>query len=326
MGLFLIGFRFGEMFVSTVYNYFFNDVIPQDRLARFSSWFRVVGTLTGMAYSYFIFPRSLGYFPHIFTSIALLYLFGFLLMCLKVKEGQYPPPPENIDRKTGFISSLKTYAKECFTHRFYWYFFLMNTFMSIAWLSGVYGTLRNNLSLKLDLQTMGSLGAATSFATLIMLPPLGKLADRVNPIRCFVVMGVVMAINPLIQCIFIFKDFGPAGNTWILLIMGLVILPFDTLQGTVEGPMYMRLLPRARYGQFCSANGTFRALSRIAMGFLVGPFMALMIHVTGDKLVAYRYYPVWTVILYAPAVVFLLLLFREWKKLGGAKNYVPPEV
>ena len=52
------------------------------------------------------------------------YAVGFMLMCLFVREGQYPPPPANVDGRPGFISSIKTYAAECFTHRLYWWFFL----------------------------------------------------------------------------------------------------------------------------------------------------------------------------------------------------------
>jgi hypothetical protein len=41
---------------------------------------------------------------------------------------------------------------------------------------------------------------------------------------------------------------------------------------------------------------------------------------------ALRMYPLWTIAFQVPALVFLLLLYREWKRLGGKDNYVPPGV
>ena len=189
MALFLIGYRFGETYANTIYWYLFNDVVPHGRLAQFNSLSRVVGTLTGMAYNKWVFPHALDYFAHVFVGAGALYLFGFMLMCLKVKEGRYPPSPENVDGRKGIVSSIKTYAKECFSHKFYWYFFLTNTLLSVSWMAGAcYELLRNKESLQLDMQTLGDLGFWTGFATLVMLPLLGWLADKLNPIRVFVVV------------------------------------------------------------------------------------------------------------------------------------------
>lgn len=326
MGLCIVGWRFGETYANTIYWYLFNDVVPRDQLAKFNSAFRFVGAGTGMLYSYFIFPKSLQYFSYIFIGAGALYLFGFMLMCLMVKEGQYPPPPENIDKRKGFISSVKTYAKECFTHKFYWYFFLMNSFIALSFVMGAsYNVLRNRDSLKIDMDTLGKLDTVTQFVIFILLPLCGWLADKVNPIRVFAVLTFVMFLNPISQCVFLFKDFGPKGNTLFLLVQAIVILPFDTLMDTVTQPMYMRLLPKERYGQFASANGTMRAGVRIVLGLLAGPLMAWWI-VQFGKDMAYRMFPIWTIAFQIPALVCVVLLYREWKRLGGAKAYAPPAI
>lgn len=323
MGLCIVGWRFGDSFTATIYSYFFNDVVPDKVITRFMALNSMVAIAGNFFYQVWIFPRSMDYFSHIFVIAGLLYLIGFSLMCLKVKEGQYPPPPENIDKRKGFISSCKTYAKECFTHKFYWYFFLMNTCLSCCWLSGVYGVLRNKTSLHLDLQTLGMLGGATTLVTFLISYPLGWLGDKLNPIRVFVIMGFVMFLNPLSQCVFIFFDFGTTGNTWFLLIQSLLILPMDTLQGTVERPMYMKLLPRERFGQFCSANGTIRALARILLSLVVTVVWKVLFDHLGKE-TAYRLYPLWTVAFYIPAMIFMYLLYREFNRMGGTKGYVPP--
>ena len=60
----------------------------------------------------------------IFSACLLLYLVGFGMMCWKVKEGGYVLLPEESGQGTWDASpSIKTYAAECFTHRFYWLLF-----------------------------------------------------------------------------------------------------------------------------------------------------------------------------------------------------------
>ena len=54
----------------------------------------------------------------IFLGIALLFLCVFMLMCWRVKEGEYPPPPLDENRR-GAWTSVKTYFRECFSHPFY---------------------------------------------------------------------------------------------------------------------------------------------------------------------------------------------------------------
>jgi len=116
-GALFVGFDFANIFAGTVYWYLFNDVVPQQFLSRFLSLFRMVGIVAGMLYSKLIFPHSLDHFRLIFVAGGIAYIIGFLLMCIFVKEGQYPPPPENVDKRTGFLSTVKTFATECFTHR-----------------------------------------------------------------------------------------------------------------------------------------------------------------------------------------------------------------
>jgi maltose/moltooligosaccharide transporter len=278
-----------------------------------------------MAFLEWIRPNYKEWFAYIFIGAGALYLFGFGVMCLMVREGGYPPPPENVDKRKGIISSIRTYARECFTHKFYWYFFLMNTFFAVASLSGTYGGLRDNFSLDLDLHVLGRMGVWMGVVTLVILPFLGWLADKLNPIRVFMAMSFILFLNPIINCVFIFRDFGKTGNTYFLYALSLVILPFDSMLDTVGSPMYMRLLPKERYGQFSSANAALRALVRIGMSVVVAVVWTYLIDAVGENM-AYRLWPVWTIIFQIPALVCLALLYREWKRLGGKDNYVPPQV
>ncbi|MBE3123466.1 MAG: MFS transporter [Planctomycetes bacterium] len=102
LSLFLLTFTFFNTFVTTTFWYLFRDVVPEELLARFMSWFRVIGTLSAAFYSYFIFPYSGTHSTEIVLGAAALHLIGFGLMCLHIREGQYPPAPPYMGGQTGW--------------------------------------------------------------------------------------------------------------------------------------------------------------------------------------------------------------------------------
>jgi MFS family permease len=224
-----------------------------------------------------------------------------------------------------FQSQAETYAKECFTHRFYWYFFLQSMFFFVSWQTGNFLNIRNRDSLGLTLQQMGDLAFISAFVSLLMQYPAGWLADKWNPIRVFTLTTFVTFGQNLFQCIFIFYKFEPATNLMILYWLSFTLMPFVVLHGAAEIPMYMRLLPKERYGQFCSANAMVRSFALIFGSLLAGVFMDTMKARSTEPDFHYRYYPVWAVVFQIPAFIFLWLLYREWLKRGGDKGYTPPE-
>ncbi len=69
-GVFTVGFQFFRMFVASVYDCLFNDVVPHGLLGRFLAAFRVVGTLSSSLFSIFFFPHAETHFTEIFTGAA----------------------------------------------------------------------------------------------------------------------------------------------------------------------------------------------------------------------------------------------------------------
>ncbi|HEY9250173.1 MAG TPA: MFS transporter, partial [Rariglobus sp.] len=138
IGVFMVCFQFFNLFITSVYYYLFNDVVPHAFLARFMALFRVVGSLAGVGYNYFVLKYAKTHMAEIFIGAGLLYLVAFLMMCWKVKEGSYPPPPPFEGPRPGFRAALRTYTVECFSHRFYWFLFLANSCVAMTWASGTY--------------------------------------------------------------------------------------------------------------------------------------------------------------------------------------------
>jgi maltose/moltooligosaccharide transporter len=320
-------FKFSDMFVNTVFWYFFNDVVPQSVMARFLSLFRIVGASAGVIYNYFIFQYALTHLRFIFLTVAVLYLVGFTLMCLLVKEGQYPPPDKLSKKRTDIPQIVKTYLKECLQHRIYHYFFMHNMFWSLSASCNIFIVFLN-LSLGLTMQQIGSIAAAVGIAYMALAYPAGMLADRFHPLRVmiFIKIGLV-AIAPL-NLIWLFTSFSPTVNYGIVIAIQVVQLPLMLIYFAVGLPMHMRILPKDRFGQFCSFNAICSAGLGALGGVLAGGYIDLMKRAfpedTWGKEFYYRMVPVWGLPFLLLGLFFLFKLYRAWKELGGDEHYTPP--
>ena len=319
IGVFMVCFQFFNLFITSVYYYLFNDVVPHAFLARFMALFRMVGTAAGALYNYFIFKYAETHMQEIFLFSGLLYLTAFGLMCWKVKEGEYPPPPVNLDQRTGLVASIKTYAVECFSERFYWFFFLANAAFAMTWVSGTYGVLVATRVIGIDLDTFGKIGGACGIISLIILYPAGMISDRFHPLRVLLISTVLQTLIAPISIAFLFSRAGLTDVTalWIYIGLCLVGLPIGTLHGAAELPMFMKLLPQDRYGQFCSANALVRSCALMIGGIACGLFLdfAQRFHPLLEQ--CYRFVPVWNLFWLIISSVLYYLLYREWKRRGG---------
>ncbi|MDD2709360.1 MAG: MFS transporter [Verrucomicrobiae bacterium] len=324
IGVLMVGFAFFNNFVGAVYWYLFNDVVPECFLARFMSLFRVVGTGTGAFYSFFVFRYAETHFREIFVAAALLYLFGFGLMCFKVREGEYPPPPENIGNRKDVWGGLVTFVRECYCLPHYWYLFLMNTCVACSGTILMF-TVFWHQSLGLGLKEIGIVSGAASIAGGVMILLSGWLADRYHPIRVVVIglFAAVLMVTPL-NAIWLFHS--PAPNTAFLILLGITIIASPVLAfiGIGDPPLLMRIFPRERYGQFCGANALFRNSTTTLGGIVAGVFLDFVKARCVDGDFAYRFIPIWMWFFQLGALICAILLYRSWKKYGGDELYHPP--
>ena len=323
LSLFLIVFDFFNTFVTSVFWYLFNDVVPEEFLARFMSLFRMVIMLTGIVYNKFVFPHADIYFKEIFVGAGLLYLVGFGLMCLMVKEGEYPPPPENLDGKKGIVSSLKTYAKECMSLPHYWYIFIIAITGSFGGACGMFNTIFQRNIMGLTMKDIGNLGVAGALACAIYVPIAGWLADKFHPIRVVLWGSVLNVLSQPIGFIWFFWHASPKEYYNFVFFQTILLgCPIGMLMQT-DLPMYMKLFPRERYGQFSSCKAMLGMLTGILTGALGGAFISFLKRFY-DERTAYCLIPAWTLVFCCISLFFMFKLFFSWKRYGGDENYVPP--
>jgi MFS family permease len=326
IGVIMVIFTFFNTFVASTFWYLFNDVVPEHMLARFMSWFRVISLLSMSLYNFCVFPYATTHYTEIFLGAALLYLVGFGLMCLNVREGEYPPPPAYVDGQTGAVAAVKTYVKECLGLKHYWF----------QWISSFLGALSGGmatfmvlfyLALGLNMHQVGVVNGTVSIVVAVMVLGTGWLADRYHPLRVVLVQTFfsVFLIGPVSIGTWLFWRPGPDMAFAVLMVITLCLsAPAQAMAAMGDPPLLMRLFPRSRYGQFCSINGVWRAIAGIIGGVLAGYFLDTVGHWVGGKEEAYRYIPVWSWCFALPNLICTWLLYRSWKKLGGDESYVPP--
>jgi Na+/melibiose symporter-like transporter len=324
VGVFMVGFTFFNMFVGSVYWYLFNDVVPEEYLGRFLGLFRMVGGLAGVLYNYFIFQYAETHMKEIFLGAAILYFFGFGLVCLKVREGEYPPPPKNVDGQIGLLAGVKTFLVECYSFKYYWYLFFIQTFMNMSWSCTATFNVFFAKDIGLNLEQIGQIAAYGGLVGTLLMYPAGMLADRYHPIR--IMIGVLLAnvLMTPVNLIYLFYNFEPTTVFYLNIAVTMVSLPIGLLYGASELPLYMRIFPKERFGQFCSAMALVRSVGIILGGLIAGSLIDVLKGIYHDSEYCYRFLPVWTWACQILAFISILLLYQGWKKLGGVTHYVPP--
>ncbi|MCX6986051.1 MAG: MFS transporter, partial [Lentisphaerae bacterium] len=193
IAVFLIMFQFFNMFVGSMFWYLFNDVVPQQFLGRFIGAIRIVGTGAGAMYNFFIFKYADTHMREIFLGIALLYMVALGLMCMMVKEGEYPPIEGEDEPSKRGIGSILTFFRECFTHRFYWMIFGAGAISALnipMWSFWVFFLKEMGLSL----DQIGKLGGVGGVSVMVAMFFVSVFIDRWHPLRILVYAAVFSAV------------------------------------------------------------------------------------------------------------------------------------
>jgi len=317
-------YDFFKMFADSVFWYLFNDVVPEKFLGRFNSWFRMVAAGANAFFNYFILKHALTYTTEIYIGAALLYFFGFGLMCFMVKEGQYPPAPQT-SQKPSIKRDFQMFIKECYSIPYYWNIFFQTMFIAISGTVGVFGLFYNQ-SLGLDLNLIGKLGAVSGILVTVCLLFAGFLVDRWHPVRVVAYLqaygvsqsiscAMWLIINPPEQIYFFY----------MCLLMSIVGILSSAMQQAASLPREMILFPKNSFGAFCGAQALVRSVGTMFGGLLAGVYLDI---VKGfyppEDLFPYRYSAIWSSVFLLIAFCFHYRAFRFWKRLGGVSHYVPP--
>ncbi|MDD5706719.1 MAG: MFS transporter [Kiritimatiellae bacterium] len=324
LAVFMVGFTFFNMFVCSVFWYLFNDVVPAKFLGRFYGLFRMVGTLAGALFSGFIFKYSETHMREIFTGAALLYSIGFGLVCLRVKEGEYPPPPP-APKGNAFqrlASDTLAFGRESFSHRFFWLFYLWQTVSSLGGAVGIFSVFFSK-DMGLNLDQIGKLGAVNSVAAMLAMYGAAIYVDRWHPLRISLYFATFGAVGAFGGWIWLAVSPPPIMYFWMGMT-GVLTAFGQALSGNAGLPVFMRLMPPSRYGQMCSANSIIRSIGTVVGGLIAGAAVDMVLKVCHGSNYAYRFLFLWPAVCNIVALVLVSMVYRQWKCLGGDEHYRAP--
>jgi Na+/melibiose symporter-like transporter len=311
MSITMIGYRFFDMFPQCVYWYLFADVIPPGVIGIFVSLMRVCSTAGVLFFNYFLMKHAEDSPGMICMIAGALYLVSFVLLSIMVKEGEYPPPPP---KPTGsplqrFGKTIEGYIRDCYSMSYYWKyyilgFFWMCTMQSFMKFTVFYGKQVTNG----NLDQLGKINALRDGIQMCAFFAIGPIIDKFHPLRTGLV-GYMMSIAAVMACWFFIHD----AHSYAVYIT-ITFAALTLMQGAYTA-LPARILPREKYGQFCSANSLLWHLGLIVAMPALG---ALMDHY-GNKVVF-----AWFLGMSVVGIFAMYALFLDWKKLGGDEGYVPP--
>ncbi len=325
ISLLVICFRFFELFINTVFWYLFNDVVPVAFMGRFLGMFRVVGAVAGALFNFFLFRYSESHTSILFFGVAILYGSAFMMMSLKVKEGSYPPPDPVPEGRFKALSHIKTFFRESFSHKIYRLIYGYTTLFYAAGTIQIF-MIFMAFSVGLTIDEVGKVAGIAALVSAALMYPFGALVDRFHPLRVILLAQAGFCLVAFCQLIFLFVEFSKPTAFWVYAGLAALALPFTVANAAAGLPLAMRLFPHDRFGQFCAANAMCGAVGITVGGLLAGGFLDLMKAYFEKENFYYRFAPLWSLVFIALSGCLTILVFREWKRLGGDKGYVPPSV
>ena len=262
-------FEIGALTANSVFGALINDVVPRELIGRFFGVFRAVSLATGILFNAKIIGHADAHFREIFIGIGLIYAAGLTLMCLRVKEGVYPPPPVEATPANPFFAAVRSYFRDCFTQRYYLWGIAFFAWGNLAFIPVNTFMLSAAKSHGMSMETYGRYFVVMFMVSFVLAFPLGWLADRFHPLR----VG-----NAAITA------YAAAGVASYLLVrdsesFGLALLAHGIFSGcfyTGTAAVCQVIFPKLQFAQLAAAAWIVNSICQILLGPALGWFLDLV--------------------------------------------------
>ncbi|MGE4564248.1 MAG: MFS transporter [Victivallaceae bacterium] len=310
-GFFWIILDIGTSLTNAIFVALANDVVPPQLIGRFLALFRMVSLCCAVFFSYHLLGIAEVYGSYIFIALGIFYFVGLYSVCLKVKEGEYPPPDtEGTDRPKDFFSAAKVYFGECFSDPYYRWVIIAQTCCMQSMLPINIFAIFYAKSLNLNMDLFGKISAATFLVAVLSSFFLGLLSDKFHPVRTGMVAMALMLSVQLSAC-FLIHDV--RSFLIVYFIHEILAMSFNTLTASYAP----RLFPKVLYAQFNSALQMLLAITSL----VIAPVGGFILDRTGNN---YALTFLMGGIIGAAGLLSLVMVFRGYLKYGGDANYQPP--
>ena len=306
-------FQFFNLIVGSIYYYIFADVIPHRFIGRYMAAMNIGGMVTQLVFNLWVMPSVTDHLPWVYTVVGIAYFVTFMLMCVFVKEGKYPPAerPENegLPLWLRIYNWVALYFRQCYRHPFFIFLFLGTALNNASTTCRqVFNLLFATRELGMDAAQYGKVMAVGAFVSMGVIMLTGWIMDKIHPLRVFLASGVIVILANIWGYYFVFDYHS-------FFTVGIAIIAVYAIQNVSNGPVFVALFPPEKYGQFCSANAMLNSALLIFANYLGGIAIDLF---------GYRFIFVWDTLFTIAATVSLIYVYIKWKQYGGAEHYVAP--
>lgn len=313
LGVFSSIYHLAFITTSAVFGGLVNDVIPRPVLGRFFALLRIISLICGVVMNYVILKHVEAHFRLIFLSLAAVFAFTYIVMCLMVKEGDYPPPEKDAGdfRSGGFIAAIRVYVHECFSKSYYRWVFAALALSGLAVIPINSFSIYYAKSLNMPMGDYGTIKAINHTCGIFFAFPIGMLVDRFHALRVTMATMVLYCVTVLLGAILIRT---PWSFGWA--VFGHMVVSGFYL--SASGALAQMLLPRLKFAQFLSASLVITSVATIVLSLGMG----YLLDATGSN---YRLTYIAGGVLAAAAVVVMYIVYRKFMAMGGPDGYVAPE-
>jgi hypothetical protein len=326
-----------------------NDVVPRTVIGRFFGLFRIFSLLAGIIFNFWLIKHAEVWGSWIFTGLGIIYFLGFLVMCLGVREGAYPPPEgQGVHPLRHFGNAMR----QSFETPYYLAIFALVTVGLNAFQPVNVFDLKAAKEFGMPDAFYGVCVGISYIVSIAIAFPLGWWTDRFHPLRTAMVTMAIYGVGMLVAHVMLapgsgaavvvahsptstaladgsataasasaaavsagFWDIGPQGR-----VFAVVLILHTILSGTyftTSASLAQRLFPRLTFAQLAAAMGIISGVGAVIASF---GFPELIKSLGGS----YR-----SIFLVGAGMAALWVLcwipvFRGYLRLGGDAAYRAP--
>jgi MFS family permease len=309
MVVFWTMFEVATIIGNALFTALINDTVPHAVIGRFFGTFRMISLGVGAAFYYFLFDNNLLQAVRpIMIGIAVVYVAGFALLCWRVKEGAYPPPPPRVP--SAGIDGLRDYLRGCTSVRFFVMVFIVVSIAIISFLPININSFNACEHFGVDRAGYANAIAVTFLISIALAFPIGWLTDRFHPLAIGFVMLSLYSANMLAGWFYVADA---RSFSLFLVVHGVLSGAFMTSTAS----LLPRVLPRHRFSELAAASAALTALLTV----LFTPGMGLIIDMAGRD---FRLIFLAAGLVSGIGALGWILVMREFARLGGSRRYVAP--
>lgn len=309
LAVFWTMFAFADLLGTLLMGALANDVVPQQIMGRYFGASRAIGLLGGMGFNYYLFSRAETAYVAILLVLSAVVIITLGLMCLNVREGDYPLPPPDPKGWPEIGRDARAYLSECFGTPFYLLLFVAWALGSTAWNPVNYYSVLFSTGI-ITADHYGNLLTLTFAISFILAYPLGALADRFHPLRLAIAALAAYALATLWGGLFAHtpREFDVA-----FVLHGVLSGTFMTATASI----LQRLLPRLKFAQFASAA----AVMICFWNLLIIPFAGVALNSMHQD---FHCIFLLSSVLGWLGLISTIFLYRGFLARGGDRHYIAP--